>query len=165
MKTYVLMISKTFMKSHPRGGQLTYFRDKIEYALTDKVSGKIHTIRGNYDLWSKRADEINAGKAILSVRQWTKSPYNYERDGSKQQEFIKLNKIGVQQIKIVHWAPVTPSRLIDGRAFQKECVVDRARSIPANQIAKNDGLNYPDFYDWFKDDFEGCIIHFTDFRY
>lgn len=165
MRTYVLIISRTFMKSHPRAGQFTFFKEAIEAGVEGKrlvafvtsrragfrhtkmneQAGKIHTLRPNYDLWSARAEEINAGRAVLSLRQWTGKPYR-----SKQKEFMRLEKIGVQRIS-----------LLSGKDF---CYVD-GQTQYIQFISKNDGLSEQDFIDWFKKDVDGCVLHFTDFRY
>lgn len=92
MKTYVITLSKQFMKSHPQAGQPTMFKEK----LLNKQ--KLHTIRGNYDLWKKRLDEVQEGKALLSIREWEGMPYR-----SKQVEIIKVTKdsgCGVQRISM-----------------------------------------------------------------
>ncbi len=154
IKTYVITLSKTFMKGHPKVGQPTNFREKF-------LNGeKIHTIRGNYELWAKRLDEVRNRKAILSIRQWEDKPYN-----SKQIEIAKITNVsgcGVQHISL--WKP-NPNDII----WQvNECKVKE--SFP--DIANNDGLDIEDFRRWFipKKDakdfyFEGAIIHFTPFRY
>lgn len=154
IKTYVLTLSKTFMKGHPKAGQPTNFREKF-------LNGeKIHTIRGNYPLWEKRLNEVREGRAILSIRQWEGKPYN-----SKQIEIAKLTKVsccGVQLISLhkpnvdqIYWQ-------INERKVKESFV----------EIAKNDGLDIEDFRRWFipKKDakdfyFEGAIIHFIPFRY
>ena len=69
MKTYVITISKNFMKGHPKAGRPTMFKEKF---LNKE---KIHTIRGNYPLWEKRIKEVQEGKAILSIREWIGVPY------------------------------------------------------------------------------------------
>lgn len=147
MKTYVLTVSQNFPKTHPRSGEPTNFPTAIQ-------SGKKkHTIRGNYDLWAKRFEQINAGKAILSVRVWEGKPYN-----SKQKELFQLDKtvgIGLQKV------------LFDDYLYS--CLIDGKRvSVSSALIPENDGLNTQDFECWFKGyDFSEpmAIIHFTDFRY
>jgi hypothetical protein len=134
MKTYVLTISRTFPSTHSRAGQLTNFESLIDSGV------KIHTIRGNYELWRKRFDEINNRNAFLSVREWEGKPYN-----SKQKELFRFYD--------VHGIGVEKCYLID---------MDR------ETLAKNDGLTLPDFKEWFKN--YGvltplAIIHFTKFRY
>lgn len=160
MKTYVLTVSRHFPAKHPRAGRNTYFVAKICKAIGLKTGPgietmmppKIHTIRANYDLWAKRAEEINAGKAVLSIRYWSDKPYH-----SKQVEFCVLNRIGVQ--KLTFSSQWFNSMLVDG----KYCFADIEKSI-----ANNDGLSFDDFQAWFKGyDLSKpmAIIHFTDFRY
>ena len=143
MKIYVLTLAKNFMQSHPKAGQPTHFFKKIQ-------SGeKIHTIRGNYELWHKRITDINNGKAILSVREWSGKPYN-----SKQVELMQFDNVGLQKIErtALGW-------FIDG--------IDNGATT--KKIAHNDGLSPEDFAAWFKGgkilNKEMAIIHFTDFRY
>jgi hypothetical protein len=157
MKTYVLTVSRTFPKTHKRSGEPTGFTEKIVCAVfcpgdcsdCDFKSPKLHTIRSNYDLWAKRINEINEGKAILSIRYWSGKPYN-----SKQVELYKLEKdsgIGIQPITFM-WQYAHIDYMI----------------IPIEQVATNDGLKFEDFVEWFKKyDLSKpmAIIHFTDFRY
>lgn len=142
MKTYVLTVSQYFPATHLRKGEPTDFVTKI------MKMEKIHTIRGNYDLWKHRANEINAGRARLSVRVWTGTPYK-----SKQREVFAFVGIGVQKIEptLLGW-------------FVDDC----ESNIIVSELAKNDGLYREDFTAWFEDwpwDTPKAIIHFTDFRY
>lgn len=143
MKTYVLILSKTFPKYHPRAGQATNYYKK---ALDQK---KLHTIRGNYPLWKKRIEKVNAGEACISVREWTGKPYN-----SKQKELFELqkNEVGIQKIEDSGF-----SYLID----------DKLTEITEKHLSKNDGLRLVDFLCWFPEPFSKpmAIIHFTGFRY
>jgi hypothetical protein len=144
-KTIVLMVSKFFPAYHPRAGQKTGFADNI-------LSGvKLHTIRKNYELWKERAEEINSGKAVLSQRHWEGKAYR-----SKQEEFYRLKKIGVQKLTFKN----------DRIAYP---IVDEGMVLwSVDRLAKNDGLAPWDFEHWFKpyDLSEPmAIIHFTDFRY
>lgn len=43
---------------------------------TKAIYKKLHTCRANYSLWKKRIDEVNEGKAILVIYEWTDKPYN-----------------------------------------------------------------------------------------
>lgn len=70
MTTYVLTVSEFFPKTHNKAGLPTGFIN----AISNKT--KLHTIRGNYDLWAKRFEKINKGEAVLSVRYWSGKPYN-----------------------------------------------------------------------------------------
>lgn len=141
MKTFVLTVSRIFPKSHKRAGEQTRFVEKINNGE------KIHTIRANYELWEKRAKQINDGKAILSIRYWSGKPYK-----SKQVEFCRLTKIGLQKLdnpKNFIWAE------IDGKKCNWE------------DVAKNDGLSFYDFCEWFKVSQNNpmAVIHFTEWRY
>lgn len=89
MKTYVITLSQVFPTWHKRAGEPTKFRaaflsgqtcskcKKRNHAMctSECFSGlKIHTIRANYPLWLKRITEVQQGKAVLSVRQWSGKP-------------------------------------------------------------------------------------------
>ena len=147
--TYVLTVSKQFPKTHKRSGESTGFVENLQKLFSNE-SKKIHTIRGNYDLWKKRADKINEGTAVLSIRYWSGKPYN-----SKQVEICILEKIGLQKI------------LFDDYLYS--CLIDNKRcSVSSDSIPEKDGLNDSDFEDWFKGyDFDNpmAIIHFTNFLY
>ncbi len=148
--TYVLTVSKQFPKTHKRSGESTGFVESISKLFIDYNAKKIHTIRGNYELWKKRADKINEGKAVLSIRYWSGKPYN-----SKQIEILTLAKIGLQKV------------LFDDYLYS--CLIDEKRvSVSSDKIPENDGLSDSDFEDWFKGyDFNKpmAIIHFTNFLY
>lgn len=154
IKTYVITLSKNYMKGHPKAGQPTNFKEKF-------LSGeKIHTIRGNYELWKKRLDNVRNRKAVLSIRQWQGKPYN-----SKQIEIAKITSVsccGVQLISL--WKPNKDDIYWN--------INDRNVKERLHDVAKNDGLDIEDFRRWFipsRDTqnfyFEGAIIHFTPFRY
>lgn len=144
LTTYVLTVSQRFPKTHKKAGQSTGF------PLAIKHYDKIHTIRGNYELWKKRFENIDSGKAILSVRIWEDMPYK-----SKQLEIFRYDhthKIGLQKLDDPTNFVYAP---IEGKKVNWE------------EIAKNDGLSFEDFCEWFKVRNESpmAIIHFTDFRY
>lgn len=156
MKTYVLTVSKTFPKTHKRAGESTEFVYNISRLfLLDNT--KIHTIRANYPLWARRAKEINAGRAILSIRYWSGKPYN-----SKQIEICRLEKIEVQQLFFEY------GQLTDPFVRWQDSKNGNTTHISIYELAKNDGLTLDDFKDWFKKyDLSKpmAIIHFTTFRY
>lgn len=144
MIKYVLTVSQNFPVTHKKAGQQTGF------PLAIKHYDKIHTIRGNYDLWAKRFEKINAGKALLSVRIWEGKPY-----ASKQLEIFKYDKthnIGIEKLEDPTNFVFAP---IEGKMINWDIV------------AKNDGLSFEDFCEWFKvrSNSPMAIIHFTDFRY
>lgn len=155
-KKYILTLSQYFPSDHPKASQITGFENNI-------LEQKIHTIRANADLWLKRADEINSGKARLIIRKWTGKPYC-----SKQETICALTNIGVQRI-------VLKGRYTTMDGVEIPCwaeVLDqdgKIKPVKLEEIAYNDGLSEQDFLYWFrcrgKEDFSGIIIHFTDFRY
>ena len=143
-KTYVLLVSQAFPKHHRRAGDSTGFVNLIA------IKTKIHTLRGNYELWKKRFEKIAAGEAILSVRSWSGIPYD-----SNQITHFELTKddgIGIEKLE-------NPSNFAYATIGTKE--------IDWGLIAQNDGLCFSDFCDWFKvrSDKPMAIIHFTKFRY
>ena len=175
MKTYVLTLSKSFPKTHARAGKPTNF--KVKFSLgqgcpdcdePQDLSGvnisncnscvnachypKIHPIRANYELWRKRIEEVQAGRAVLSVRQWTGKPY-----ASPQKEIARLTAgdgCGVQRLDIFD--------------FMRPAKVDGSQLVDLTGLANNDGLSFSDWYHWFRSaDVKKpmVIIHFTKFRY
>ena len=181
MKTYVLTVSRYFPKTHKRAGEHTNFIEKILVGQYDKNDNfylqdtqadfdreiffecrnpKIHTIRSNFDLWSKRISEIQKGNAVLSIRYWSGKPYN-----SKQVEICQLDKnsgIGVQSICL------KPKCILEDSV--ELFSIDNNFNNPLNLafVSKNDGLSFEDFKEWFKKyDLSNkmAIIHFTSFRY
>lgn len=146
IKTYVITLSQHFLATHKRAGEPTDFKEKF-------LNGeKIHTIRANYPLWEKRVKEVQEGRAVLSIRQWTGKPYR-----SKQVEIATLtteNGIGVQRLDVFD--------------FMRPAKVDSCRLVDLMDLANNDGLSFSDWYHWFRlaDVIKPMvIIHFTKFRY
>lgn len=159
MKRYRLPLSREFPASHPRKGEHTFFREKIMAALgwheelrticfQEPKPKKPHTIRKNVKWWQKIIDEVNAGKAVLEVYEWTGLPYK-----SKTRTLFVFDKdsgIGYQILTR------SDAYYVDGMA------------VPESLLAQNDGLSLPDFMSWFSNaDFSEpkIIIHFTNFRY
>lgn len=161
MKTYFLFISKTFPGTHPKKGEPTFFAQKIEIGLNplhDKAydNYKLHTIRGNYPLWKKRFDEIYAGKAKLSVREWSGRPYHSNH--VILHEFTSLDGIGIQKL--------TFAQVGFTHYLQYPHVDDNLTLLTS--LAHNDGLSTISFKEWFKNynlSEPLAIIHFTKFRY
>ena len=149
------MLSQTFPAKHPRHGEPTFFKDKIHAAIThnDEYWNKLHTMRSNYDLWSKRFQKIYEGKACLSLRVWSGKPYH-----SKQIEIARLTKedgIGLQRLEFYNGCLQQP-------------ILSSGRTINAELVAKNDGLPFESWKDWFRNSDTSkplAIIHFTKFRY
>jgi hypothetical protein len=147
LKCYVITISKNFPATHPRQGEKTGFSERIEN------NTKIHTIRGNYEFWKKRMNDIESGIAYLSVREWTGKPY-----ASKQKELFRFHAddgVGCEKLEMtaLGWF-----------------IEDYDTNYSNQDFANHDGLSIIDFIDWFKGkitiDMEPmAIIHFTEFRY
>ena len=151
MKTYVITLSEYFPVKHKRVGEKTNFKKKF-------LNGeKTHTIRMNYPLWEKRIKEVQKGRAVLSIRQWTGKPYR-----SKQIEIATLtakNGIGVQKLIFVGNDIMLPVVEYGDNKF---------RSMDRYRLASNDGLSFKNWVDWFRGyDLSKtmAIIHFTKFRY
>ena len=167
MKTYVLTLSQVFPATHPRKGEKTMFLEKFFNGLGKPIQEpyydpetlcnpqKLHTIRANYPLWRKRFNEIDAGNACLSIRQWTGKPY-----ASQQVEIARLTKedgIGLQKLEI----STAGLAIIDGEPKW-------TTKAEWTFLANNDGLRLKDWEDWFRGyDISKplAIIHFTKFRY
>lgn len=164
------MLSKTYPKGHALAGKNTFFKEQVINELKGYdghtveqwnneplfINGrKLHTIRGNYDMWERRFKEIDAWKACLSIREWSGKPYD-----SKQFEIARLTKddgIGLQKLDF----------FLCDISFPQ---VDGGHAKPhISDIAKNDGFKDSRYWvDWFrKADLTEpmAIIHFTKFRY
>ena len=147
IKTHVILVASRFPKNHFRSNEPTRFRYQIIEGL------KKHTIRGSYDRWKKKIDEVNAGQAILSIRAWTGAPYK-----SKQEVIKDLS--GPLNIQRIQYDPL-----------KKSWIVDVKTSIDTKSLSKADGLSLVDFESWF--DFEGkgipteeqALIWFSDSKY
>lgn len=176
MKTYVIIVSPTFPSSHPRRGQSTYFKEKIDiglgrYEATGFFDGlsrnwanvdtpKIHTIRKNFPLWEKRMAKVLKYEAVISLRFW-ELPGGCYTKGNKQIEIARLSaddNIGIQELEFTS-LDFRSKPIING-------YMDESYYFDA--LAKNDGLSLQDFKDWFKGyDLTKpmAIIHFTNFKY
>lgn len=149
LKTYVI----TMMVKYPKQGIVvpkpTGFKKKL-------LSGeKKHTIRQNYKFWKKRIDEINEGKAVLSIRQWTGLPYR-----SEQKEIKRFGKgeVGYERVTMTGEAYDIAINTGDGYYF-----LSNRRILT---LIKNDGVPVDIFRKFFKDSLlDGIIIHFTKLRY
>lgn len=197
MKKFVIVLARTFPKGHSRYGDTTNFRCSFIRGIgckscsyhgsclrTDSYcnnvcevgrceSSKIHTIRGNYELWERRFKEIEEGKACLSIREWSGTPYR-----SNQIEIGLLtssDNVGIQKLLL------RKSEWIDEDNEKHYCYwaeVD-GKEVNLDELAKNDGFSdVGDYVTWFYPDIERqspdkdgfkhlelVIIHFTGFRY
>lgn len=176
MKTYVLTLSQAFPAKHPRRGEPTNFRSAFNNAqmcfkcrgkkramcMSECIDGfrKVHTIRANYPLWEKRISEVQDGRAVLSVRQWSGKPYC-----SPQIEIARLTSDDGVGIQMLQQSSIDPSLWFYDTG--EETLFFRGREGLEN-IAYNDGLSLQDWLEWFKDYDTTqplAIIHFTGFRY
>jgi hypothetical protein len=145
------------MKGHIKEGESTCFKEKF-------LSGeKIHTIRDS-ECWEKRIREVQEGKAVLSVRQWSEKPYRSKQIVLK--DLTDKDRISTQRVFVY---PNEYGEL----SFVIKSIGYKTNAFPSERIlSKNDGLSKMNFRFWFADFFkkdrymkEFIIIHFTDFRY
>lgn len=116
------------------------FKPQFKEKIINK--SKIHTIR--YD----EKNRWKAGNIIHFATGIRTKNYNCFRHGFCQ---------SIQQIKIKHKVDFYITIEIDGKNLLKEEI---------EQLAKNDGFDsVQDFFEWFNEDFEGRIIHWTEFKY
>ncbi len=150
-KRVIIILSKTFPKTHKRAGEKTFFVRSINNGT------KIHTIRNGYERLRHNLDKVINGTHIVSLRQWTGVPYH-----SPQDEITLLTDVGYERISMSYNPETGKVRAtINGWPYDD-----------VEQIAKNDGLEWDDFVDYFFGKgahnarlFQGVIIHFTKFRY
>ena len=117
----------------------------------------MHTIRANYNLWEARIKEVQEGKAVLSIRQWSGLPYRSKQD--KITELSKEDGVGIQKL--------TFNKDSNGEFFLEDFDID-GKYIDFHKLAANDGLLTEDWCRWFKKyDLSKpmAVIHFTSFRY
>lgn len=166
MKTHVLIISENFPKTHKRAGERTNF------ALSIMKYRKIHTLRANYEYWKKKINEVEEGKAILSIRIWTGKPYR-----SDQKEIFRLDQsdgVGIQKLQYEAVHSFSASTITTGKLNllgYKPMLHSGGKPViclQIDQLAKNDGLSIDDFKEWFSTyDMSKvmAIIYFTKYRY
>lgn len=148
-KVYVITMMVNFPKEGIYVQTQTGFKKKI-------LSGeKKHTLRQNYEFWKKRIDEINAGKAILSVRQWSGLPYRSEQKEIKQ---FGQGEVGYERVVVLSNAIDVSINTGKGYVFLSDKRI--------KTLAKNDGVPIDLFRKFFKHGvLDGIIIHFTKLRY
>lgn len=147
MKTYVLTISKTFPTTHSKAGRETNFVKKIN-ALS-----KLHTIRGNYQLWQKRFEKIAAGEACLSVRVWSGKPFY-----SKQIEVFNFkNTDGISVEELTFKSRLHNSKTDSWMTNYEDLFIVKSNMVfygpnlaSFETLAENDGLSLKDFNEWIR---------------
>ena len=86
-KKVILTLSRVFPQTHSKKGINTLF------AVNLFAGRKIHTIRTDEkELWEQRVKDINEGRKLLCVREWTGRPYNSEQADIKN--FVQVGQIG-----------------------------------------------------------------------
>ncbi len=144
MKTIVLL----FSNENPITSEKTLFIESIKNGV------KKTTIRRRLTKWEYIEDEVNEGKAFISLRYWSDTPYR-----SKQVEFARCYRINVESIFMTR---------DDGLQIT---VGDKyLDSIEILDFVENEGFGYgPDgickFLNWFnglEKDFSGALIEFKE---
>ena len=131
-------------------GQPTHFKEKILACFfKNGYNAKIHTIR--------KSKRIKPG-TILHMAYGVRTKF-YEQFNIDIPELEKC--VSTQEIIIKWFYPFEDWSdtliYIDGRIITNDVV---------QELAKNDGFNNAkDFFDYFIENFEGQIIHWTDFKY
>ena len=120
----------------------------------DLKSGKIHTIRQNYEYWKKYEGQE------VALFTWEGKPYR-----SKQKVFCVKRIVSIQEV----WY-CKPEKS-DGFYFLFEGQQAYLNVVSKNKqsMSKNDGFNHVDeFFNWFSKGYKTgvmAVLHFTDFRY
>ena len=146
-KIAVVILSTEYQQGHSKCGEKTHFVDKLAEGT------KLHTIRGSYENWRKKAEQVNAGEMELSIRIWSGMPYK-----SKQYEVARVQQLCVQRFEGSYGTDdAKPLCWVDGKA------------VDAAEIAKNDGLELEDWIEWIFGGSNlvegGAILQLTGFRY
>lgn len=159
IKTYNIMLSRVFPKTHPRAGEDTGFKPKVFASFNNMPCylKKLHTIRANYPLWKERFDEVQRGEAIINLRQWLGEPYRSKTVLIKT--LTAADGIGLQRLDFK----------MPDRGDLTFYVIDESMVFTTGkELSHNDGLELQDWLDWFSDYDQTqplAIIHFTPFRY
>ena len=120
----------------------------------------------NVNYWNEIFDEISKLK-IHTIRRdkeckWHKgNPIHFSTPIKKDESFQFAPVIectGKERIKIVYWSSLPKPLVMIGDTVINMKAIE--------QLAFNDGFDsVEDFFNWFDSDFEGWIIHWTQFRY
>ena len=151
----VIMISRAFLKGHPRAGEPTDFVEKIMAGLADRdwtfaipKDFTLYDFHKYYNCTASKGHTIRKGKRfkagdMASLKVWTGKPYR-----SKQFEFALVEVKKTWDIEIA--IEIGAIRINDGEWIFDETVLKR--------LSRNDGLSYDDFKAWFPNHFKGQII-------
>lgn len=133
---------------------LTYSKDRFIDAI--RAGTKIHTIR---------TDASRRWKPGMSIQHWHGNPRNVRQNPYK---FADGRCQAVQDIRIIRQGEYVPCVYVFAPR-QGEHAGYFLSDLQVEELAKNDGLSLAEFRDWFvpaeAPEFQGRIIHFTDFKY
>lgn len=174
---YEVAVSPCFPSTHVRKGEPTFFIEKIQLALGQLVElpgdividleSKLHTIRKNYDIWVKRMNKVQEGKAVIDLFYWKLKGGRYTPDNEKI-VFAVLEKDSGCGVQKVEFGQYHIQKGMYHAIVSRDNDYDYDTIANENDLSTNDGLSLEDFKAWFKgyDLSEPmAIIHFTKFRY
>lgn len=152
----------------------TYFREKIllptklrllPYGAAESWYPKIHTMRADpTNRWKagRKIEMVYRGAGYKIIDHFNKGIPELEVCTGVQKVEISWYTYHAKPLEIMglkggtHREPIV---IIDGQRYPGACSQIR-------DLAKNDGFDsLEDFYKWFNKDWEGKIIHWTDYRY
>jgi len=123
-------------------------------------------------------DKILSGEKIHSIREdsrgrWVAGRPVHFATGVRTKNYNCFQEgvcVSVQRIEILHYAFLEKQPAIEVIVDDNIKFTQRGNHIYNSnfikQLAKNDGFDsVEDFFKWFSSDFQGKIIHWTDFRY
>jgi hypothetical protein len=160
-------------------GQPTYFPEKVLIGLNGPISSeaknyhqsafcnlpekfcfesKLHTIR---------KDEKNRWKVGSKIHMVINNRTKNRLQFAPILEVKAIQKIKIQHLKLEHTtkAHIYIDGVLQGFVIWVHCQL-KSSSFTVDAIAKNDGFDTTNsFFEWFSEDFEGKIIHWTDLKY
>ena len=178
-------------KTKTKKGKPTYFVQKIwngiyksidhvllakyEKEHLDKLACEWDKQRNNFDKKLHSIREYRKGKRQWKVGDWIDF-YIYSRSENMFRFAPKLKVKSIQKIRIEYIGKDVKVFIDDILIYDEDNFYNKKskdyRSRYAKEhtemlkIAQNDGFEtIADFFNWFKEDFEGTIIHWTDLKY
>ena len=170
----------TLSFSQTINGEPTYFPEKIWSGLRHlEVSSELATyLRSRY---SSEKSILDFEPKLHTIRRDEKDRWQVgskihmvinNRTKDRLQFAPVLEVKSIQKIRIRHpklgeknESQVYIDDALQGSVIWVNCKL-KASSFTVDAIAKNDGFDNTDsFFDWFCEDFEGKIIHWTDLKY
>lgn len=118
-----------------------------------------------WDEPTRFVERIKSGKKIHTIREdkherWREGMKIHFATGTRTPDYNQFEEgvcTGVQHIVIKDCGDFNPIVLVDGRPLSNDALY---------LLATNDGFNnIQHFRKWFDSDFEGRLIHWTDYRY